>query len=126
MDVENLGNETGVAKGLDVIFCPACGENETITVEDTDDNGNAYTWERGPVGFSSLDLAQSNWHEVAGSLYCSVYCAAIGGGASEDEAQAARVGHTEEYAGVLKEERIAEAKAVLEAEGFSVPDLRKE
>ena len=68
-------------------------------------------------GESDLDYAESNWRDVGGNLCCSAYCAALEGGASEEEAQEARAAHTESAADAMRERRIAEARALLEAEG---------
>ncbi len=68
-------------------------------------------------GTSDAEYAETNWHHVDGELCCSVYCAAMQDGASEEEAQGARAGHTERSAGALREQRVAEARAILEAEG---------
>lgn len=68
-------------------------------------------------GTSDAEYAEANWHEVDGELCCCVYCAALEGGHAEDEAQEARAKHTEKSAGALKEQRVAEARAILEAEG---------
>lgn len=68
-------------------------------------------------GGSDAEYAETNWHHVDGELCCSVYCAAMQGSASEEEAQEARGQHTEESAGDLREQRVAEARAILEAEG---------
>ena len=61
-----------------------------------------------------------NWSESNGALCCSAYCRAINAGASEQEAQQARAEHTERVADSLREARINEARAILEAEGVSV------
>ncbi len=68
-------------------------------------------------GISDAEYAESNWRDVDGELCCSTYCATLQGGADEDSAQEARAEHTDEASGVLREQRIAEAKALLEAEG---------
>ena len=68
-------------------------------------------------GESDATYAEANWPEVGDELCCSAYCAALEEGASEEEAQKARAKRTEHAAGELREQRIAEARAVLGAEG---------
>lgn len=68
-------------------------------------------------GESDAAWAEAHWTDVDGELACSAYCAAIQDGASEEEAQEARAEHTESASGVLREQRVAEARALLEAEG---------
>jgi len=68
-------------------------------------------------GESDAAYAGANWRDVDGELACSAYCAAIQGGADEDGAQEARASQTDAASDELREQRIAEAKAFLEAEG---------
>ena len=68
-------------------------------------------------GESDAMWAEEHWRDVDGELCCSAYCAAIQGGADEEEAQQARAAHTEAVSGELREQRVAEARALLEAEG---------
>jgi protein gp37 len=68
-------------------------------------------------GESDAEWAEANWRDVDGKLCCSAYCAAKQGGADEEKAQKARAKHTEKAAGKLREQRVAEARALLEAEG---------
>lgn len=68
-------------------------------------------------GESDEVWAEEHWREVDGELTCSAYCAAIEGGADEDEAQEARAAQTDASAGKLREQRISEARAILQAEG---------
>ncbi len=68
-------------------------------------------------GTSDAEYAESNWRDVDGELCCSTYCATLQGGADEDSAQEARAAYTDEASEGLREQRIAEARALLEAEG---------
>lgn len=68
-------------------------------------------------GESDAAWAEAHWRDVDGELACSAYCAAVQDGASEEEAQEVRAEHTDSVAGDLREQRIAEARAILEAEG---------
>lgn len=68
-------------------------------------------------GESDAAYAEARWRDVAGELACSAYCAAIQGGADEEEAQEARASQTDAAEGEMREQRIAEARALLEAEG---------
>lgn len=68
-------------------------------------------------GESDAEYAEANWREVDGELCCCAYCAAVQGGADEGEAQEARASQTDGSSEELKEQRIAEARAILEAEG---------
>lgn len=68
-------------------------------------------------GESDALWAEEHWRDVDGEKACSAYCAAIHGGASEEEAQEARGKHSDEHAEELREQRLAEARALLEAEG---------
>jgi len=68
-------------------------------------------------GESDAGYAEANWRDVEGELACSAYCAAIQGGADEEGAQEARASQTEAAGEELREQRIAEARAILQAEG---------
>ncbi len=68
-------------------------------------------------GESDAGYAEEHWREVGDGLCCSAYCAALEGGASEEEAQEARAEHTQSVEGEMREQRLAQARAILEAEG---------
>ena len=77
-------------------------------------------------GASDAEYAEANWHHVDGELCCSAYCRALEDGFSEEVAQEARGAHTEVSAGALREQRVAEARAILEAEGAEFFDAEDE
>lgn len=68
-------------------------------------------------GQSDAAYAEANWREVDGKLCCCAYCAAIQGGADEEEAQEARASQTEGSQDELRRQRVEQARAILEAEG---------
>lgn len=74
----------------EAIFCPNCGDEDGFTMTRQDDDGNEYTTEIPPSGYAPVAFAETDWIEVDGSLYCSIYCAAKGAGLTEEQAQLAR------------------------------------
>lgn len=93
MDVSKLTNKSKEEDGVTILTCPAC------------------------KGEGPEDYVEANWTKVGDKACCSAYCAAKENGADEEKAQQARAKHTEKAAAGLREQRIDEARAILEAEG---------
>ena len=123
--VDSASNEVRDFGGTEGILCPNCG-GESEEIRDDDGNLVKRAHESGYEGWAAVDFAEANWREVGGELYCSAYCAAKGEGADEDAAQNARAEHSESVAGELKEQRIAEAMALLEAEGVGIAKIERD